>query len=118
VTGGCCYLPPALYQTAGAPPAPPPGGYACGVAWQNFMSQQINCYGQWAGTSILIPVYDAVDAAYRYNLACGANLFKNLYGTVGYLVASAGRQGMASPTASWTTSSTLGAGPQAGCIIA
>jgi hypothetical protein len=50
--------------------------YPCGVAWQNFMSQQINCYGQWAGTSILLPVYSAVEQAYRYNLACGAGLFK------------------------------------------
>ena len=65
MTGGWRYLPPAVYQTAGVPPAPPPSGYSCGVAWQNFMNSQIACYGEWAGTSILLPIYEAAEAAYR-----------------------------------------------------
>jgi hypothetical protein len=67
------------------PPAPPPGGYACGVAYQNYLGSQINCYEEWAGTEMLLPFYEAAMAAYGASIGCAGSLLIPGTGAVAYL---------------------------------
>jgi hypothetical protein len=79
------------------PPAPPPGGYACGVSYADFMSSQINCFGGWAGTAIEGAFINAMYTGWRAGVTCvtAARVAGSVAGGPGSLATFAGCEGLA-----------------------
>ena len=54
-----------------SPTSPPPGGYSCGVSYQNYLGSQVNCFGGWVGTGIENALQSAALAALHAGAGCG-----------------------------------------------
>jgi hypothetical protein len=76
------------------PYGPPPNGYSCGAALQIFVGNQVGCYGEWAGTELLLPFYEAAKAAKDASIGCAASLLVPGTGAVGYLRCVSGFAGV------------------------